>query len=122
MGYKSLGAGNRISDTGAAAIHLDGDFQTGKPCKFHCSPTCHPAQVGPEWVYGCTHSSWPQNQAMDFVPIVDCDGEMKKCEIPEKLILRQIKGLQRRIENALNKVSETQAEIDKLRKLLEDRS
>lgn len=33
-------------------FHIDGDFPTGKECEHHCSPSCHPAQVGPEWVYG----------------------------------------------------------------------
>lgn len=26
-------------------IFIDGDFPTGKKCKYHCSPTCHPGQV-----------------------------------------------------------------------------
>ena len=65
----------------AGVIFIDGDFPSGKPCKYHCSPTCHPAQIGPEWLYGCLHIAWPQNQARDFVPIVDCEGNIKKCEI-----------------------------------------
>jgi len=64
-------------------IFIDGDFNTDTPCKYHCSPSCHPAQVGPEWVYGCTHKAWPQNKAGDFVPIVQCDGIQSKCEIPK---------------------------------------
>lgn len=62
-------------------IHIDGDFPTGKGCEHHCSPTCHPAQVGPEWVYGCTHPAWPHNRNGDFVPIVDCGGDPAKCDL-----------------------------------------
>jgi len=60
---------------------IDGDFPSGKgDCEYHCSPTCHPAQIGPEWQYGCLHPGWPQNQAGDFCPIVTCGGEKSKCE------------------------------------------
>jgi len=61
-----------------------GDFLTGAPCPSYCSPSCHPAQVGPEWVYGCLHRAWPQNP-YDFCPIVGCGGKPEKCEIPEEL-------------------------------------
>lgn len=62
-------------------IFLDGDFKVkGSKCKHYCSPTCHPAQVGPEWRYGCLHPAWPQNQDGDFCPIVECGGDPKDCE------------------------------------------
>jgi len=67
------------------AIFLDGDFpskQSAKGCRFHCSPTCHPAQIGPEWVYGCLHPEWPENKAGDFCPIVRCGAKQAKCEFP----------------------------------------
>ncbi len=101
-------------------IFLDGDFETGTECKHHCSPSCHPAQVGPEWVYGCTHEIWPQNRAGDFVPIVDCDGDPKKCELPPKMLRRAIVGQRRRCDNAVKKAKVARAAISELRKLLED--
>jgi hypothetical protein len=61
-------------------VHIDGDFKTGKECKHHCSPTCHPAQVGSKWVYGCLHPSWRVNQDGGFCPIVNCGGVVAKCE------------------------------------------
>ena len=80
---------------------IDGDFPTGKECIHHCSPSCHPAQVGPEWVYGCTHQAWPANRCGDFVPIVDCGGDPSKCDLCKtKLIGRYIGGMKRRIANA----------------------
>ncbi len=63
-------------------MHIDGDFQTGKDCKHHCSPSCHPMQTGPDWKYGCLHKAWPQNEYGDFCPIVECGGNPKKCEAP----------------------------------------
>jgi len=80
-------------------MFIDGDFDSGKgDCKYHCLPTCHLAQVGPEWVYGCTHKAWPQNRAGDFVPIVECMGEKKQCElIKTKHLKRYIGGLKRSI-------------------------
>ena len=69
-----------------STIFLDGDFPSEMgDCKHHCSPTCHPAQIGPEWQYGCLHPAWPQNQARDFCPMVKCEGQESKCEIPAKL-------------------------------------
>lgn len=74
---------NDSKETGGAAF-IDGDFKTGKgDCKHHCSPTCHPAQIGPKWKYGCLHPKWPQNKAGDFCPIVDCGGLKEKCELKE---------------------------------------
>lgn len=83
-------------------LHIDGDFPTGKECEHHCSPSCHPAQVGPEWVYGCTHPAWPQNKMGDFVPIVDCGGDPAKCDLCNrtKHIGRYIGGMKRRVANA----------------------
>jgi hypothetical protein len=79
---------------------IDGDFKTEMgDCKYHCSPTCHPGQVGPDWYYGCTHKAWPQNKYGDFVPFVKCGGLKEKCEIPNypKLIGRYKGGLSRSI-------------------------
>lgn len=62
-------------------IFLDGDFPVkGSKCKYYCSPSCHPCQVGPKWVYGCLHVAWPQNE-FGFPPIVNCGGDPKNCEI-----------------------------------------
>lgn len=97
-------------------MYLDGDFPTDTPCKFHCSPTCHPCQTGPEWVYGCTHPAWPQNIVHDFVPIVDCGGNIEKCKIPQKLIKRMINGLKRRIANREKKIEEFKAQIEEIEK------
>ena len=66
---------------------LEGDFPVKEAeCPHYCSPTCHPAQTGPKWVYGCLHPAWPQNQVGDFCPIVNCGGILKNCEIPNKRI------------------------------------
>lgn len=97
---------------GAATIHIDGDFKTGKECSFHCSPSCHFAQTGPDWKYGCLHKAWPTNQAGDFVPIVECDGDPAKCEIPAKLLKRYIVGRQARIRNAQAKQRVASKEIE----------
>jgi len=94
--------------------YIDGDFPSGKPCKYHCLPTCHPAQIGPEWVYGCTHKAWPANRERDFPPIVGCGGDQKKCEIPEKIIKRIINGKTQRIKNAEKKIAEYVTEIAEL--------
>ena len=96
-------------------FHIDGEFPTGKECEHHCSPSCHPAQVGPEWVYGCTHPAWPQNRSGDFVPIVDCGGDPSKCDLCKrtKHIGRYIGGMKRRISSA-------EAKADKYRLALMD--
>ena len=60
---------------------IDGDFPTDTKCKYHCSPTCHPEQIGPEWQYGCLHVAWPQN-SYTFCPMVKCGGNPMRCEIP----------------------------------------
>ncbi len=65
-------------------VFIDGDFSTNKGCKHHCSPTCHPGQTDEnKWHYGCRHPAWPQNQAKDFVPFVECDGDNRKCEVKQ---------------------------------------
>ena len=92
-------------------IHIDGDFATDKPCKHHCSPSCHPAQVGSEWKYGCSHKAWPPNRVGDFVPIVNCDGKPKKCEIPLKLLRNMQNGLVRRVSNRKKAIEQYENEI-----------
>lgn len=59
-------------------MFIDGDFPTGKECEFHCSPTCHPAQTGPEWQYGCLLP--PVMYDRVWCPMVDCDGDPERCE------------------------------------------
>ena len=71
-------------------LFIDGDFPTNKECKYHCSPTCHPGQIGPEWKYGCLHPSWPQNKEGDFCPFVECGGHKSKCEIPELYLNKEV--------------------------------
>ena len=67
-------------------VFIDGDFPTGKGCKYHCSPTCHPGQVDEnKWHFGCTHPAWPQNRERDFGPFVDCDGDKRKCELKKSI-------------------------------------
>lgn len=100
-------------------MFIDGDFKSNLGnCKYHCSPSCHPCQIGPEWVYGCTHKAWPQNRDGDFVPIVGCSGDLSKCDIRgEKFVGRYLGGLRRRLNNANKKakmISEQIAEVEKL--------
>jgi len=65
-----------------SSVFIDGDFPSDKgTCKYHCSPTCHPAQIGPDWKYGCLHKAWPQNRQGDFCPMVKCGGSPDECEI-----------------------------------------
>jgi len=97
---------------------IDGDFATDTPCKYHCSPSCHPAQIGPEWQYGCTHKAWPQNRAGDFVPIVHCDGAVSKCEIPIKLFKNRLNGLHRRVINRQIAIRKYQKEIAEMEQLM----
>lgn len=64
------------------ATFIDGDFPVdGVECEHYCSPTCHPAQTGPTWKYGCRHPKHPGYSKYSFVPIVECDGKLNKCEI-----------------------------------------
>ena len=103
-------------------MFIDGDFPTEKDCKYHCSPTCHPAQIGPEWKYGCLHLAWPQNRRGDFVPIVNCDGNPKKCEIPDKFIKNLIDGKKRRLANLNKSIMRTKKDLEEYEKLLDNRS
>jgi len=66
------------------ASFIDGDFKTNMGnCKYHCSPTCYPGQIGPEWHYGCTHKAWPENKYGDFVPFVKCEGKKENCDLKD---------------------------------------
>lgn len=93
---------------------IDGDFVKEAECRYYCSPSCHPAQIGPEWVYGCTHKAWPQNKAGDFVPIVECEGRIKKCKIPKKLLINMRRGLTTKVGNARKKISKWNEQIDEI--------
>ena len=96
-------------------LYLDGDFPSKQGnCQHHCSPSCHPAQIGPDWVYGCTHKAWPQNRERDFVPIVDCDGEVEKCDIPLSTIGRSIGGKKRSIQSRMRKLAQLNSELEEL--------
>lgn len=71
-------------------IFIEGDFPTGKKCKYHCSPTCHPGQIDENhWHFGCLHKAWPQN-TNDFCPFVECGGDPSKCEIPSNFLKNMI--------------------------------
>jgi len=100
-------------------IFVDGDFDSGVgSCQHHCSPSCHPAQVGPEWVYGCRHKAWPQNRAGDFVPIVECGGDVGKCDMKGQSFVSHYKrGQSVRAINARKKAAQAEkalAEIEAL--------
>lgn len=101
-------------------VFIDGDFASGKgDCKYHCSPSCHPCQVGPEWVYGCTHSAWPHNRNGDFVPIVDCGGDTKKCDLrKQKFVKHYLRGLRVRKSNAERKALAITAQINEMNTLM----
>jgi len=92
---------------------LDGDFNSGiGDCEYHCSPTCHPLQIGPEWHYGCTHKAWPQNRYGDFVPIVECNGDIKNCELRGKKFAQNYKrGRSLSLKYAKAKVERIEKEI-----------
>lgn len=92
-------------------MFIDGDFITDTLCKYHCYPTCHPAQIGLERVYGCTHMAWPQNKDRDFVPIVKCNGKIKNCEIPIKFLKRTISGKKRKITGLEKKIKEEKQKL-----------
>lgn len=74
-----------MSEQTQTKIFIDGDFSTGKECKYHCAPTCHPFNIGPEPFFACKHPSWPENIYGDFAPGVSCNGEWDKCEIGETI-------------------------------------
>ena len=102
------------------SVHIVGDFASGKGnCKYHCSPTCHPEQVGPEWQYGCLHKAWPPNRHGDFCPMVECDGERAKCELKGKKFVAPYKqGLAQRHNNAVKKVEKYKKLLEELNELL----
>jgi hypothetical protein len=96
---------------------IDGDFKTEMgDCEFHCSPTCHPGQIGPGWHYGCTHKAWPQNKYGDFVPFVECGGLIEKCEFKEK---RYKKFIGRYKQGKSNSLNYTKAKVNRLEKEIE---
>lgn len=102
---------------------IDGDFKTDMgDCEFHCFPTCHPGQIGPEWHYGCTHKAWPQNKYGDFVPFVDCGGEKSKCELKlpkfKKFIGRFKQGKSLSLRYAKEKVTRLEKEIAIIKELI----
>lgn len=101
-------------------LFIDGDFPSGKGnCQYHCSPTCHPGQIGPEWQYGCTHKAWPQNKYNDFVPLVQCDGELTKCELKTKsFAYRYKKGKALSLKYAKAKVERLEKEIEEYNELM----
>ena len=85
-----------------STVFIDGDFKSGKgACKYHCSPTCHPAQTGPDWLYGCLHPAWPTNQDHSFCPIVECVGDKRKCDL--KRFIRNIRKTLQIYERELKK-------------------
>lgn len=97
------------------SIHLDADFKTNRQCEYHCYPSCHPAQINDDPVYGCTNKAWPGNRAGDFVPIVNCEGDPKKCEMKSKrFVSYYLGGLYRRKINAEKKIREWQKTIDEI--------
>ena len=85
-------------------IHIDRDRPTDGKCRHHCSPSCHPAQTGPDWKYGCLHKAWPQNRYGDFCPIVDCMANPAFCEIPRIRLSYFMRGRRTRIKNAKAKL------------------
>lgn len=104
---------NKERNMEKTTMFIDGNFPSRVgDCLFHCSPTCHPAQIGPEWQYGCTHKAWPANRAHDFVPIVFCGGMVEQCELRGKRFASYYKrGLSARLKNAKRRVEELEKEI-----------
>lgn len=102
-------------------IFIDGDFPSGKgTCRFHCSPTCHPLQTDKnEWKYGCTHPAWPANKYGDFVPIVRCGGNIKKCELKgKKFTSYYLRGRKISLTWAKRKIERLEKEIKETEELL----
>lgn len=99
-------------------VFIDGDFPTDAECRYHCSPTCHPGQVGEGWRYGCLHRAFPQNRAGDFCPLVECNGELARCEISERLLKRMIVGKKRKVSNAYAKARTVEEELKELEGML----
>ena len=103
-------------------VFVEGDFPTGKQCKYHCCPSCHPAQIGPETVYGCTSKAWTINREGDFCPIVQCGGNPDKCTLKDKRFNKMIgnykSGLTRSLNTATEKVKRLKKELGELKELL----
>lgn len=101
-------------------IFIDGDFSSGVgECEYHCSPTCHPAQTGPDWVYGCTHKAWPQNKHGDFVPIVNCNGKASECDLRGlNLVSHYKRGLHARLRNTREKLKKLEKELEDIERLI----
>lgn len=97
-------------------LRIEGNFQTGKQCPYHCQPTCHP-MVDNTNRYGCTHQAWAANQCGDFVPLVKCVGMFKKCAIPKIVKSRYLKGQRARLRNAEKKIAEIKSNIEFLDKV-----
>ena len=96
-------------------IYIERDIKTKSECGFLCFPTCHPAQTGPEMVYGCLHKAWPQNRRHDFPPIVECGGKKEDCEIPLKMLKRAMVGVKSGMTQRANANARKQlAAIDRL--------
>ena len=71
-----------------------------------------------DWKYGCTHKAWPQNRFGDLVPIVQCGGDVGKCQIEPKRIKNMINGKRRKIANAMRKIVVIRHEIIELESLM----
>lgn len=102
-------------------ISIDGNFDSKMgDCEYHCCPSCHPAQVGRETIYGCRHKAWPQNRAGDFVPIVACEGNKKICDMKgNRFISHYRRGLKTQLNNAQKKVLKLNESIKEINDLLE---
>jgi hypothetical protein len=106
-------------------IMIDEDFKSGLgDCKFHCFPTCHPAQIGPDAIYGCLHKAWPANRNGDFVPIVNCGGHKDHCDLlmAGRLLSRYRGGLTRRIKTMECKLNVLKEEMQQVRELKGDKN
>ncbi len=102
-------------------INIDGDFSIKGKCKWYCYPECHPAQVGPNKVYGCKCPVWYPNRVGDFVPIVKCKGDMNKCPLKDKeyrkMIGTYISGKHRSPNYAKKKAERLQKEINEIKEI-----
>ena len=95
-------------------------MNTIKECKWHCLPSVHPGQVDENKLhYGCLHEAWPQNRKKDFCPIVKCNGNFIKCEIPKRFIRSMLLGKKRKITNAYKKIEMLKNEIKELEEIFE---
>ena len=102
-------------------VFIERDIRTNKGCRWHCCPTCHPAQTGPRWVYGCLHPAFSSNREGDFCPIVQCGGNPAKCVLKKddfkKMIGYYKSGLTRSLNAANEKVAKLQSELNDLNEL-----